>query len=267
MSEQEDVVSALDSAGVLAGVRWAYTAASGRALSDYDEADGHDATSFGTMRHTYFRDRLDRVFSCKRYAAAEADGLGNLDLVFERLSQDDIDALPRIEPGRVVRQDLHGSPGWMSGGYRFLLASTPFGEVARLPWPQKSETKQRVALQPTPEPVPSLFDDFSDDEIGSLRVLSMASGLPGDIPTFIVAHSLNAFTGDRELVFGRPRLNTGGGSAWWWREDLLRDLSAGRVARANLQRPPSAPDAEPDAPVSLRRQVSKGAAGTGGGEL
>lgn len=71
MSGRDDLVSTLDRAGVLVGIRWAYLSAAGRVLEDYSEAAGHDATWVGVTRFTLFRDRLDRVFSCRRYAAAE----------------------------------------------------------------------------------------------------------------------------------------------------------------------------------------------------
>ena len=59
MSEQQDVVADLEAAGVLAGVRWAYGAATSRTLEIFSEADGHDAALLGNLRFTLFRDRLD----------------------------------------------------------------------------------------------------------------------------------------------------------------------------------------------------------------
>jgi hypothetical protein len=267
MSEQEDVVRELRAAGVLAGIRWAYLAACARTLADYDEADGHDATWFGTTRHTYYRDRLDRVFACERYAVVdEGAGGEDVDLVFERLSQEEIDTFPTVATGAVIRRGLSGSPGWVFNGHRFLLAATPFGDVARLPWPRKSPVKQRVAAQHTPEPAASLFDEFDDDEVGSLRALALTGTDDLDLSTFVVAHSLHPITGERELVFGRAKLNAGGGEAWWWREDLLRDGSVGGGARTEVgpSMPPS--DDEPDAPVTLRRTASQSAAGRVGRE-
>jgi len=58
----------LGDAGVLAGVRWAYLSATTRSLETYSEADGHDAAWLGNTRFTLFRNRLDRVFACERYA-------------------------------------------------------------------------------------------------------------------------------------------------------------------------------------------------------
>lgn len=256
MSEQEDVVGELADLGVLAAVRWAFQAACARTLHDFDEADGHDAAWFGTTRHTLLRDRLDRVFHCRRYAAQEGREGDNLDLVFERLTQDEVDALPALDPMLVARADLQGSPGWSTGAYRFLLASTLYGEVETLPWPRKSETKQMVAAQHGPEDQPSLFDELADDEIGSLRALQVTAEAEFDRKTFVVAHSLDQISGDRELVIGRPFLNLGGGSAWRWRENLLRDLPFGS-SRVSAPLLPSSPDVEPDATVRLRKSVER----------
>jgi hypothetical protein len=41
----------------LNGFRWAYDSAAAKALDDYSEEDGHDATLFGVSRYTLFRDR------------------------------------------------------------------------------------------------------------------------------------------------------------------------------------------------------------------
>src|ERR1700684_4002712 len=74
MGEQQEVMADLRAAGVLAGIRWAYESATRRSLEMYCEADGHDPAWLGHTRFTLFRDRLDRVFSCVRYAVPAVDG-------------------------------------------------------------------------------------------------------------------------------------------------------------------------------------------------
>src|SRR5690606_2619147 len=107
MSERDDLVSALDRAGVLAGIRWAFLSAADRVMEDYSEAAGHDATWVGVTRFTLFRDRLDRVFSCRRYAVAEGtDGQTSLDLLHAELTERDIATLPALDPELVGRADL-----------------------------------------------------------------------------------------------------------------------------------------------------------------
>lgn len=257
MTDREHLVAALEDAGVLAGIRWAFTSAVGHVADHYSEAAGHDATWAGVTRFVIFRDRLDRVFSCRRYGVPQgADGALSLDVLHEELSVRDIAALPAIEPGRVIRSNLNGSPGWAWGETRWLLASAPFGGLDQLPWPQKSPTKQAVAKQPNPDPdQSSLFDDLTEDETGGLVALQFAKS--SDLDTLVVAHSLDVVQGGRELAIGRPRLNDGGGSAWHWRHDLMTGPSTGG-ARASVPEPgPTGPDSAPDVPVKLRRPAQQ----------
>ncbi len=263
MGEQTDVIAELGGAGVLAGVRWAYESATRRALESYSEADGHDAAWLGNTRFTLFRDRLDRAFGCERYAVS-ADEERDLDVLHAELSEQDLATMPRLAPGLVRRSDLRGSAGWAHRDRRFLLASAESGRLDTLPWLTKSLTKQLVALQRDPDVrQPSLFealladdgltDDGAPETSGGLDAALLAADRELDLATYVVAHTLDAFSGDIELVLGRPRLNLRGGPAWYWREDLLAiPLSAGgrRPAAAPV---PVDPVWVPDAPVRLRR--------------
>jgi hypothetical protein len=254
VSEQREVIGVLGEAGVLAGIRWAYLSATARSLATYSPADGHDAAWLGNTRFTLFRNRLDRVFSCDRYATSSGNGDNDLDLLFAELSEDDRDAMPRLRPGLVVRSDFNGSPGWSFEEWRFLLAASAFGKLDRMPWPQKSPTKQRVAGQTNPEPPqPTLFEAFADDEIGGLESV-LAPGAHLDKVTYVVGHSCDPVREQMELVFGRARLNAGGGQAWHWRQDLLGVEPADTGRRSDPTNPSATPNAVPDAPVRLRRQ-------------
>jgi hypothetical protein len=258
VSEQQDVIGDLEATLVLAGVQWAYRSASTRTLETYVEADGHDAAWFGNTRFTLFRDRLDRVFTCRRYAQRVGSSItANLDLLYSELSELDRSAMPRLAPGLVRRADLNGSPGWACQSCRFLLASCAFGRLDSLPWPQKSPTKQRVARQPDPESLQgTLFDGLADDEFAGLIALAAATHQL-DMETFVVAHTLDPFSQSMELVFGRPRLNSGGGDAWHWYQDLLA-MPLGDGGQPVVGSPlPQLPDAAPDAPVRLRRSPSE----------
>lgn len=257
MSEQQDVIAELREAGVLAGVRWACLSATTRSLETYSEADGHDAAWLGNTRYTLFRDRLDRVFACERYAVRSGNDDADLDLLYDQLSERDVDTMPRLGAGPVRRADLNGSPGWAHGERRFLLASCVFGRLDRLPWPQKSPTKQRVAGQRNPEPPqPSLFEELAPEEIGGLEAL-LAAGQDLDLTTYVVAHSLDALSQQVELVFGRARLNAGGGQAWHWRHDMLGASPAGGGRRTDGAPLPTGPNTVPDAPVRVRRPVEE----------
>jgi hypothetical protein len=257
VSEHQDVIAELGEAGVLAGVRWAYRSATARSLETYSEADGHDAAWLGNTRFTYFRNRLDRVFACERYAVRSGDGDTDLDLLYAELSEHDIEAMPRLAPGLVRRSNLNRSPGWAHGQHRFLLASCVYGKLDQMPWPQKSPTKQRVARQHNPEPPqPSLFEGFADEEIGGLEsALTATSEL--DMVTFVVAHSLDPLSQQAELALGRARLNSGGGQAWHWRQDLLGTPPAGGGRRTEDTPLPTGPNTTPDAPVRLRRRAEE----------
>jgi hypothetical protein len=256
VSEQHEVIADLGAAGVLAGLQWAYLSAATRVLETYSEADGDDPALLGSSRFTRFRDRLDRVFGCERYAVRPNGGNADLDLLYDQLSERDIDTMPRLDTALVRRSDLNGSPGWAHGERRFLLASCEFGRLDRIPWPQKSKTKQRVARQRTPDPAqPSLFENFAEEEIGGLAALTAGDEL--DLMTFVVAHSLDPLSRQIELVFGRPRLNAGGGAAWHWRQNLL-GMPPADGRRGSGDAPlPAGPDTMPDAPVRLRRQPTQ----------
>jgi hypothetical protein len=257
VSEQQDVIAELGAAGVLAAVRWAYLSATARSLETYSEADGHDTAWLGNTRFTYFRDRLDRAFACERYAVRPGGDDAGPDLLYAELSEHDVDTMPRLEAGVVRRSNLNGSPGWAHGNRRFLLASCEFGKLDQMPWPHKSPTKQRVASQPNPEPSqPTLFDGFAGEEIGGLEAaLTVEPQL--DKVTFVVAHSLDPLSLQIELAFGRPRLNTGGGQAWHWCQDLL-DIPPANLGRRTDDRPvPGEPNTVPDAPVRLRRSAGE----------
>ncbi len=240
---------------MLAGVRWAYRAATSRTLEIYSEPDGHDAALLGNLRFTLFRDRLNRVFACDPYDLQPGSAAtAHLDLLYAELAQEHISSMPRLAADLVVRADLTGSPGWAIGGRRFLLASCAFGKLDNLPWPRKSQTKQRVARQLQPDPAQSsLFDDVADEEIVGLEEL-LAAAYSLDLETFVVAHSLDSVSQDLELVFGRPRLNNGGGEAWHWYQDLLTTPPAGGRRQHNDSPLPAGPDSVPDAPVRLRRR-------------
>jgi hypothetical protein len=257
VNEQQGVIADLDGAGVLAGVRWAYLSATARSLETYSEADGHDAAWLGNTRFTYFRNRLDRVFACERYAVDSGDGDADLDLLYAELSEQDVDTMPRLEPGKVRRSNLNGSPGWAYENRRFLLASGEFGKLDQMPWPRKSHTKQQVARQLSPEPPqPSLFEAFAQEELGGIEA-ALAAERELDMVTLVVAHSLDPVSQQAELALGRPRLNSGGGQAWHWFHNLLDMPATDGGRRSGDALPPTGPDTAPDAPVRLRRSAEE----------
>lgn len=254
MTEKTDIISQLEDGGLLGALAWAYTSAVTRTLDDYSEDAGYDAAWLGNTRFTLFRDRIDRVTSCGKYALqVGADSSEGLDLVHAELTEREIETMPQLPPDLVRRADLNHSPGWRIDDLRFLLASCAFGKIDSLPWPQKSSTKQLVAKQPNPEPEMTLFDDLVAEEVAGLLALDDDAL---DLTTLVSAHSLDAVSQRRELVLGRPRLNDGGGDAWHWYVDLLGGPTSSG-SRQPESPAPSAPDEVPDAPVRLRQRPAQ----------
>jgi hypothetical protein len=257
VSEQQEVTAELGQAGVLAGVLWAYQSATARSLEMFSESDGLDAAWLGNTRFTLFRNRLDRVFTCERYSVSSGHDDTDLDQLYAELSDRDIETMPRLAAGVVRRSNVNGSPGWAHEQRRFLLASGTFGRLDVLPWPQKSPTKRRVALQPNPEPPqPPLFEVFAAEEVDGLEAALTAEPVLG-MATFVVAHSLDPVSQQIELVYGRARLNTGGCPAWHWRQDLLTTPPADGGRRTEDAPLPTGPTTVPDAPVRLRPQAEE----------
>lgn len=256
MSEQSEVITRLREARVADGIQWAYESAVARTMETYSDEDGHDAATLGSLKFAHFRDRLDRVFSCGRYAIGEGEEDANLDLLYANLSARNIASMPKLESSLVTRSDLNGSPGWLVDEFRFLLASAPYNKVDRIAWPEKSLTKQQVAQQQDPEPPPSLFDIFEPDDTGGLK--GLVSQLEIDVRTFVIGHSLDPVTRRMELVFGRSQIAAAKGeSSWRWSEDLLALPPVGGGRRIDDAPDADGPDTVADAPVRLRRAAAE----------
>lgn len=206
--------------GALRGLRWSFMDAADRVLNDMPEAAGYDATAIGGARHSLLRDRLDRVFSCEKYRVPDGESTAGLDILHQELSSEAIKTLPRIAPGTITRSNMNGSPGWTDGRVRLLVASAEYGAIDSIRWIERSETKQKVARQSlTPHVEPTILDPLPAEFLDALFANSKRQL---DMPTFVVAHSVNIVTGERELVLGRPRDNHEGGRAWLWVVDLLQ---------------------------------------------
>ena len=254
VSEKAEVSDHLNRLDVLGGLRWGFESAANRVLSDLPEAAGYDATACGGARHSLLRDRFDRVFSCERYRVLDGEASTGLDILHRELSDDDILTLPRIAPGSITRSNMNGSPGWTDGKVRLLIASADFGAIHDVRWSERSETKQKVARQPlTPQVEPTVLDALPDEILKSLFANSKRQL---DLPTYVVAHTLNSATGERELVLGRPRDNSDGGDAWRWTVDLMSGPGLARTAEPRATGPVPHED-EPDVPVRLRQRPSE----------
>ncbi|MEK2491367.1 hypothetical protein WN990_17620 [Kitasatospora purpeofusca] len=257
MSEEEDAIGDLEGSGALDAIRWAGESAYGRLLEDYDPATGHDQGWIGYTAHKLLKDRLHRVFSCGPYVVGAGQADAGMDVVAGGLG-DSYFSMPRVSAELASVSDLNGSPGWQSGEWRWLLTSYPHGSVDKIHWQQKSPTKRKVAAQRSPD-VPMLpfeememFADISfpteGPELDAEAVMAR---------TLVLAHSVHPEFRVREFFVGRPRMNKGGGVAWWWKYDLLKNSPGfGSYAPVTTQPAPLAPTPHvvPDAPVRRRIQ-------------
>jgi len=260
MSERERILGVLGQTGVLAGIRWAYESAARRTREDYDEATGHNATWVGINRWNLLCDRLDRVFSCGRYATRDnSSGTVGLDVLYATLTDEERATFPHIPPGTVVRDDLAGSPGWSNGDVRWLLASADFGGVDQIRWSRRSRVKQRTAKQSDPDNDQlSILDVLMDDPGAAKLPVALEHASEFDITTLVVTHTHNIDTNDSELYLGLPSMETQG-KAWAWKENLLA-VPPADGGRQNLPATdPDSPANVPDAPVRLRTPAEQAA--------
>jgi len=164
-----------------------------------------------------------------------------------------------LDHGSLHRSDFAGSPGWAVGDTRWILQSMPFGEIDKINWRDKSETKQRAGRQPYSYGNPGLFDleDYGLD-------FQLEDDFTGT--TFIVAHAFNGETGEYEVYFGRSRsAEQPGTGPWHWRR-LIASGGFGPTNPTFDEGGPTLPGAPPvpiapDANVRLR--PSPPATGTG----
>jgi len=258
MSERRRILGVLGEADVLRGIRWAYESAARRTREDYEEPTGHNATWVGITRWVLLCDRLDRVFSCGKYATREdSPGTVGLDILFATLTEAERTTFPHIEPATVVRDDLVGSPGWSNGDVRWLLASAEFGGVDEINWSRRSQVKQRTAKQIDPDNDQlSILDVLMDDPGAAKLREALEHAIEFDITTLVVTHTHDIDTNDRELYIGLPSME-GQDSAWAWKENLLTAPPADGGRQKPPVTEPDGPADVPDAPVRLRTPSEK----------
>ncbi|OLR91417.1 hypothetical protein [Actinokineospora bangkokensis] len=244
MTEQrERALAELGRAGVLAAVSWAWATAARRTAMDYDPATGHDQVWLGLTAHKLFCDRLDRVFHCRRYHVDPDGELVGRDVLGDGLLSGELDAMPSVRPGVVLRADDHSSPGWRVDRWRWLVTSFPYEGVDRISWASKTPTKQRAAGRRPPE------DQFTLFTLGESEI---------DDSVLFIAHAINSDATDSECWLGRPRSTEGGGRPWHWRERLVepRPREAGRVWP--VVGAPTGQRGVSDAEVQLKRVAGTG---------
>ncbi len=248
MTEYEEVLEDLTTAGILTGIAWALAASRRRLLQDAEGEPAYGQTWIGQTAHFLLCDRLDRVFSCEAYAHEGGAAGAGLDVLHAGLTSEEVAAMPDIAPGVVVRDGLNGSPGWRCGQWRWLLSSYLPRQVDQIKWALKRPTKQRVAQQgfgqaTVPHEVLALFE-----------VEAAAFAAPADgITTLVLAHAFDVQDGTSEAVIGRSQFNPSGQAPWYWKEPIpAAALAVGSETRRET-RIGTAVDDDADAPVRLRR--------------
>ncbi len=258
MSEQEDAVEALGDNGVLAALAWACGSARHQTLQSYDPETGHDQAWIGTNMFTILKDRLNRVFSLGRFTiGVDADPADSADLLAQGLATGEFERMPHLSPDLVIRDDLNGSPGWLSQGWRILLQSYGGMDIDEIMWAQRSKTKRRVAAQPRADE-PML--DLPEFHMAADVLADLSKREPSDEPvvTLVLAYAIDAVTGVSAFYLGHPRLNFGGGEPWHWRVPI-EDSGQGGTGRGLRPGGPADQPSNPveDAEVRLRPRVAE----------
>lgn len=224
-SEEQDVWTTLLDAGFLHALKDAHEETTLTVYGALSRAAGFKERSFGYTAYDVLESQLDHAFGLGPSAPPDTG------------SDESI-------AGKVVRDNLNGSPGWRYGSYRIILKRHEFGAVESIRWDQLSHTKQAVSRQ-----------GFSGDPQLALELdlPAPSSDTPG-LVTLVLAHSASESPLEMELFFGRPRFNADGGSPWWWCRPLTRDTLGPdpRRSRPVEQMTPLWSDGEADVPLRLR---------------
>lgn len=253
MSEQADAIGDLEAAGALDALAWAGWSSYRGVMADYRRpAAGHDQAWVGYTGHKFMLNRQDRAFSCEDFAVLDGDPDGGADLLQEGISEQEFRAMPRIQPGLVVRDNVNMSPGWKCGGWRWLLTSAAFGEERWIDWRRARATKRNIAGQPFCEG-PDLFSVLEEEgEIFAWRPTADCDSAR----TLVAVHTADLYSGQFKGFIGHPKLNAKKGDmAWHWLRPL-RDWGPGSRGRGgNMPFSPDGPTTKPveDATVRLRR--------------
>ena len=228
MDEREQVVSLLEHAGVLAAIRWAHRSAYGEVWRDFNPQGGLGQRWVGSTAYDLLIDRQNRVFQLGDFAVQPGEGHVGRDVLAAGILDSDFQSKPEIEPGAVLRADLNQSRGWRFGDWRWLMASFEYGRIDQIRWPQRSETKGRVARQPSNGDDDGLFSWADMPGFPSLESLEDAERLLRR--TLVLAHAMDLETGETQLFLGRSRWNFDKGDPWVWKHDLSVPPAAGRAS-------------------------------------
>ncbi|MBA9001713.1 MULTISPECIES: hypothetical protein [Thermomonospora] len=223
MTEAQDAWDTLLEAGFLHAVRDAHEATTRIVLGSLSRSAGFKERSFGYTSFDVLESQLDKAFGL------DGDSGGG----------------PLA--GRVVRDNLNGSPGWRLGNYRILLKRHEFGAVDAIRWDKSSPTKQAVSRQ-----------EFAEDPQLALD-LGVAPAPAGPV-TLVVAHSATDAPIETELFIGRPRYNADAGPPWHWRRPITAETLGPDPRQVTERTMPLWSDDDDVVPLRLRARADGTAA-------
>jgi hypothetical protein len=213
MSEQDDRITQIEETRALALIQWVFEWVFWRVNKDYDAAAGHDQAVVGILAYKYAVDLFDRLASSGRYRLPQGEPAARgADVLRDGIPVEAYDAMLGLDRSIIQRHDFFGSPGWVVTDIRWILQSITYGEIDKINWNDKSDTKQRVGRQPYDFGNPGLFEL---DEYGlEPDIMPEFAGV-----TFVLAHGFNGETGSYEVYFGRSRAaDQEGTGPWHWRK-------------------------------------------------
>ena len=256
MSEETETLQQLEDSRSLELIRWVGRWVFWRVNKDFDPDAGHDQAVIGLLAYKYACDLFDRLASAGRYKLPEGEPTERgLDLLATGLNPDAFSDFLTLDRSQIQRNDYAGSPGWSVGTIRWVLQSMPYGEIDRINWNDKSETKQTVGRQHFDYGHGTLWEPGDED-----FELAPDPDLPFEGTTFVLAHGFDGERGDYEMYFGRSRASDQPGEgSWHWRKPVARGGfgSPDRPTDEPTSRLPGTPPVPiaPDASVRLRPQA------------
>jgi hypothetical protein len=257
MSEESETLKELEAGRSLELIRWVGRWVFWRVNKDFDPDAGHDQAVIGLLAYKYSCDMFDRLAAAGKYKLPYGEPVERgLDLLATGLNPDAFNEFLALDRSQIKRNDYVGSPGWSVGGIRWVLQSMAYGEVDKINWNDKSETKRTVGRQHFDYGSATLWE--AGDEGFDL---AQDFDVPFDGTTFVLAHGFDGERGDYEMYFGRSRASDQPGDGpWHWRKPVARGGfgSPDRPANEPTNRLPGIPPVPiaPDASVRLRSRAA-----------
>lgn len=219
-----------DLSPVIPSMQWAIATAGETAAKQFDPATGHTNRLFGHIKRDLIIDRLDRTFQTGEYLYSYDPESANDDSrLYETLSDTEIDSMPKVEPGIVVRDNRRQSTKWRFKRYCIYLHSFGSNEFYDLNWcTQKSAIKREIASTPYKAGGATgtqLALDLDDEFLTASPKFTNFS-TPTEVSLILAYRSL---ADSLAVGVGVPRNNTDGGTPWHVFFELDKWTPSGKV--------------------------------------